>query len=105
MKDKRFYLKVKGKSWPQNDFHDSLKRNQSIRYQYSVLLPLMRGVDDVQQGSSVPSQGEMLHTKEIGREGPLTSNHTTNLQHSEDENQPLSQSSVLTEISNIRTRD
>ena len=105
MKDKRFYLKVKGKSWPQNDFHDSLKRNQSIRYQQSVLLPLTRGTDNVQQGSSVPSQGEMLHTKEIGREGPLTSSHPTNLQHSDGENQPLSQSLVLTEISNIRTRD
>ena len=46
-----------------------------------------------------------LHTEEIGREGPLTSSHPTNLQHSEDENQPLSQSLDFTEISNIRTRD
>lgn len=72
MKDKRFYLKVKGKFWHQNDFHDSLKRNQSMRYRYSVLLPLTQGVDGVQQGSLVPSQGEMLQAKETGREWPLT---------------------------------
>lgn len=54
MKDKRLYLKVKGKSWPQNDFHDSLKRNQSVRYQHSVLLPLTQGTDNVQQAHLCP---------------------------------------------------
>lgn len=95
---KKFYLKVKGKSWHQNHFRDSLKSNRWT-YEYSILLPLAQEVDDVQSGSFLCSQGEVLQTKETGR-GALHLNH---IQISNTHKTlPPSQSLVLKEI---RTRN